>query len=712
MVKGRPRQSLKCLRPCRLPLSVIVMIHFDFYKNTGFLWGKALTRIALVLVSVVLIVWFLPRREGSQYVYDVDEPWRYGDMIAQYDFPIYKTEETLAMEKDSALRLFVPYFDYNALVEQRVLCKFDQDFADGLPGLPAVVKTTVKNRLHNLYQTGIMETPYYNKVHRDTTSMVRVVVGKTVEQKRTDDICSTMSAYEQLLSDESLAADRQALQQLNLINYIEPNLLYDKTRSETAKNDLLSTIPPANGMVKAGQKIIGTGEIVTEQRYRELASLEKELNRRGSSMKQLDFNFIGNAAYVLVFMVLFTVYLSLFRKDYFDKPRNIMMLYTLVTVFPVMASLMMDHACFNFSVYVLPFAFTPIFVRVFQDSRTAFITHLVMVFISAAALRYQFDFIVIQIVSGLVAIYSLREMSSRAQVFKTALLVFVATCVTHLTLRLMQSGTVFNLDTSIYSHFVFNGVLLLLAYPLMLVVEKAFGFTSNVTLIELSNTNVPLLRRLSEEAPGTFQHSITVSNLAAEIANRIGANSTLVRTGALYHDIGKMKNPAFFTENQQGGVNPYDNLTDRESAQIIVEHVMNGVRLAEENNLPVIIRDFILTHHGHGMAKYFYIKCQNEHPDEIIDKEPFTYPGTNPYTREQAILMMADSCEAASHSLKDYSEATITELVNRIIDSQVADGFFAEADITFRDISEAKNVLIDRLKAIYHTRITYPKLNK
>ena len=668
--------------------------------------------MGLVLVTVVLIVWFLPRREGSQYVYDVDEPWRYGDMIAQYDFPIYKTEETLAMEKDSALKLFVPYFDYDKKVEARVMEKFDQDFAGGLPGLPAEFTDVVRNRLHRLYQTGIMETPLFNSVHRDTTSMVRVVVGKNVEQMIVENFYSTMSAYEQLLSDESLSADRQALQRLNLINYIEPNLVYDKARSETAKNDLLGTIPPANGMVKAGQKIIGTGEIVTEERYRELVSLEKEMNRRGSNMEQVDLNFIGNALYVLSFVIIFTIYLTLFRNDYFNKPRNILMLYALVTIFPIMVSLMMQHSYFSFSVYVLPFAFTPIFVRVFQDSRTAFITHMVMVFICAAALRYQFDFIVIQMLSGLVAIYSLREMSSRAQVFKTALMVFIATCFTYFTLRLMQSGTTFNLDVSMYSHFMINGVLLLLAYPLMYVVEKAFGCTSNVTLIELSNTNGVLLRRLSEEAPGTFQHSITVSNLAAEIANRIGANSTLVRTGALYHDIGKMKNPAFFTENQQGGVNPYDNLTDKESAQIIAEHVVNGVKLAEENNLPVIIRDFILTHHGHGMAKYFYIKYQNEHPDEIVDKEPFTYPGPNPYTREQAILMMADSCEAASHSLKDYSDESITKLVNQIIDGQVDAGFFTEAAITFRDISEAKTVLIDRLKAIYHTRIKYPKLNR
>lgn len=688
------------------------MMHINFYKDTSSFWRGVLMRVALVLVTVFLIVWFLPRREGRQFVYDVDEPWRYSDIIAQYDFPIYKTDETLAREKDSVMSLFVPYFDYDERVENNVLEKFRHDFAGGMPGLPVETEQVVEKRLRQLYQSGIMETPLFNTVHRDTTSTVRVVFGKNMEEVGVNGLYSTMSAYEQLLSDERLASDRIALQRLNLINYIEPNLIYDKERSETAKNDLLGSIPPANGMVKAGQKIIGTGEIVTEERYRELTSLEREMSRRGASMKQVNLNFIGNSIYVLIFVVLFTVYLSLFRKDYFDKSRNILMLYALITIFPIFVSLMMQHSYFNFSVYVLPFAFTPIFVRVFQDSRTAFITHLVMVLVSAAALRYQFDFIIIQVVAGLVAIYSLREMSSRAQVFKTALLVFLATCVTHFTLRLMQSGTTFDLDASMYTHFMINGVLLLLAYPLMYVVEKAFGFTSNITLIELSNTNGPLLRRLSEEAPGTFQHSITVSNLAAEIANRIGANSTLVRTGALYHDIGKMKNPAFFTENQQGGINPYDNLTDKESAQIIVEHVANGVKLAEENNLPVIIRDFILTHHGHGMAKYFYIKYQNEHPDEIVDKEPFTYPGPNPYTREQAILMMADSCEAASHSLKDYSEESISKLVNKVIDDQVEEGFFTEAAITFRDITDAKSVLIDRLKAFYHTRIKYPKLNK
>ena len=307
------------------------------------------------------------------------------------------------------------------------------------------------------------------------------------------------------------------------------------------------------------------------------------------------------------------------------------------------------------------------------------------------------------------AIFSLREIDARSQVFRTAIWVFLGMCITYFAIKLMNTGQEFEFDIHMYYHFLINGVLLLLAYPLMFIVEKMFGFTSVITLIELSDINKGLLRQLSEVAPGTFQHSITVGNLASEIAIKIGARSTLVRTGALYHDIGKMKNPAFFTENQQGGVNPHDNLTEKESAQIIIAHVTNGVKLAEENNLPQVIIDFILTHHGHGLVRYFYIKYQNEHPNEIIDKETFTYPGPNPSTREQAILMMADTCEAASHSLKDYTEESIANMVNKLIDFEVNQGYFKECKITFYDIAVAKQVLIERLKAIYHTRIKYPK---
>ncbi len=680
----------------------------SFYKKDEFFWRNLSIRAAFVLLTTLLIVWFLPRNEGRKFDYEVGEPWHYGTIIAKYDFPVYKTEEALAQERDSLLRQFQPYYDYNSTIEVEEIAKLRQDLRNNNVSLPAGFEEHIIDRLHRFYQSGIMETPTYNRIHADTTNQVRIVFGKDAESVNIKSIFSTMSAYEQLLNDERFAQERSLLQRLNLNNYIVANLIYDKARTESAKNDLLSGISPASGIVMSGQRIIGQGEIVNEYSFRVLNSMQKEIQRRSASKTQLTYNLIGNTAYVFILVLLFTMYLGLFRRDYFEKMRNIAMLYVLITIFPVLVSLMIEHTYFNFSVYILPFAFVPIFIRVFMDSRTAFLTHITMVLICASALRYQFDFIIIQTVAGLVAIYSLREMSSRAQVFRTALWVFLATCITYLTLKLMESSEEFNFESSMYYHFLINGVLLLLAYPMMFLVEKTFDFISVITLIELSDTNKGLLRKLSEEAPGTFQHSITVGNLASEIANKIGAKSTLVRTGALYHDIGKILSPAFFTENQQGGINPHDSLTYKESAQIIIAHVNNGVKLAEENNLPVVIREFILTHHGRGLAKYFYINYQNEHPDEIVDKEPFTYPGPNPSTREQAILMMADTCEAASHSLSDYTEESISNLVNKLIDQQVADGFFAECRITFYDIAIAKQVLIERLKAIYHTRIQYP----
>ena len=462
-------------------------------------------------------------------------------------------------------------------------------------------------------------------------------------------------------------------------------------------------------MVLAGQKIIDRGDIVDAHTFQVLESFEREMKRRSSTQSEITTTVIGQIIFVAIMMLLFTLYLALFRRDYFEKPSSIMMLYSLITIFPIVVSIMVQHNFF--SIYILPFAMVPMFIRVFMDSRTAFLSHAIMVLICAAAVKYQYEFIIVQLVAGLVAIYSLRDLSRRAQVFKTAILVTLASAVVFFALQLMQDNVVISIDTDMYVYFIINGIFLLLAYPLMYLIERTFNFTSNVTLFELSNTNKGLLRDLSEIAPGTFQHSITVGNLAAEIANRIEANSLLVRTGALYHDIGKMANPVFFTENQ-AGVNPHDNMPYTESARIVISHVTEGMKMAEKAGLPPIIKNFILTHHGRGLTKYFYIKQQNEHPDEEIDREPFTYPGPNPFTREQAILMMADAVEAASRSLTEYTEENIANLVGRIIDAQVSEGYFRECPITFRDIALAKLVLIDRLKSIYHTRISYPKLKK
>ena len=680
-----------------------------FYSSRKLKWRNFLSRTLLVLITVLLIVWALPRNESKQFRYDIGKPWMYGSFIAKFDFPIYKTDEAIKEQEDSLLETYQPYYNYDPAVEKKQVSKFLADYQNGIPGLPHNYVRLIADRLHRLYQAGIMDTPEYNEAYRDSTSQVRLVSGNNAQSISLACVYSTLSAYEQLFIDEQIAMQRPILQRCNLNNYIEPNLIYDKGKSETERNDLLSSIPPASGMVMSGQKVIDRGDIVDEYTYRVLSSFEREIKRRSATQTQITNTIIGQVIFVTLMVFLFTLYLGLFRRDYFNKPRSIAMLYTLITLFPVVVSLMMRH---NFlSVYMLPFAMVPIFVRVFMDSRTAFVCHVTMILICTTAVRYQYEFIIIQLVAGLIAIYSLRELTRRAQVFKTAILVGIGSTFVYLALQLMQDNDFSSMDHDMYYHFVVNAVLLLIAYPMMYIIEKMFGFVSSVTLFELSNTNRGLLRDLSEIAPGTFQHSITVGNLAAEIANKIGANALLVRTGALYHDIGKMKNPVFFTENQ-AGVNPHDTLTYQESARIIISHVTEGVKLAERENLPTIIRDFIVTHHGTGITKFFYIKYKNEHPEEEVSPAPFTYPGPNPFTREQAILMIADGVEAASRSLPEYTEESISTLVNRMIDQDVTDGYFKECPITFRDLAIAKLVLIERLKAIYHTRISYPEMKK
>ena len=672
-------------------------------------WRNLATKTVLVCITVAIIVWFLPRNEGRMYRYDVGKPWMYGSVIAKFDFPIYKTDEAIKHEQDSLLKHFQPYYSLNPLIEKKQVERFLHDYEQGINGLPKEYVGIVAKQMQEIYQMGIINTNEYNNIFKDSTSMIRFVSGKNAKSLKVSSFYSTIAAYEHIFANEKLAAQRAILSRCNLNNYIEANIVYDKEKSDAEKNDLLSSIPLASGMVMSGQKIIARGEIVNDYTCRVLNSFDKEMKRRSSTQDEIMTTFIGQILFVLILVMMFTSYLTLFRKDYFEKPRSLTMIYTMITLFPILVSMMMKHNFF--SVYIIPFAMAAIFVRVFMDSRTAFITHVTMILICAAAVKYQYEFIIVQLASGLVAIYSLRELSKRSQIFITAILVTISSCIVYLALQLMQDNQVFNIDPSMYTYFIINGIFLLLSYPMMYLIEKMFGFISNVTLFELSNTNKGLLRNLSEIAPGTFQHSITVGNLAAEIANRIHANSLLVRTGALYHDIGKMTNPVFFTENQ-AGVNPHDQLSDLESAQIIISHVTEGLKLAEKFNLPGIIKDFISTHHGTGLTKYFYINYCNEHPDEQVDKEMFQYPGPNPFTREQAILMMADTVEAASRSLNEYTEESISTLTNKLIDSQVAGGFFRECPITFRDIALAKSVLIERLKSIYHTRISYPHLNK
>lgn len=678
-----------------------------FIQSDNIIWRSQIARAILVLITTAIIIVFLPRTQGKMYHYDEGKPWMYGQLIAKFDFPIFKSEETIKEERDSIMKTFVPYFNLNENIGRKKVEQFRNDYKNGIPGLPVEYVNIVAQKLQELYDMGIVNPVNFTSLVKDSNNMVHIVEGKQAISKPVKQLLTTLGAYENFFTTPQLSTKRSVLQQCNLNEYIEPNLIYDKNRSESEMNDLLSLIPQASGMVLEGQRIIDRGDIVDAHTYRVLNSFEQATEKRNETKDQITFTLLGQTIYVLILVVLFTLYIALFRTDYFDKPGSILFLYALLIIFPIITSLMIKHNIF--SIYIVPFAMAPIFVRVFMDSRTAFISYAVTILLSAVAVRYQYEFIVVQLVGGLIAIFSLRELSKRSQIFLTALLVTFGSAAIYLALQLIQADDFSKLDGSMYFHIGVNGFFLLFTYPLMLIIEKLFGFVSTVTMFELSNTNNELLRKLSEVAPGTFQHSITVGNLGVEIANKIHAKGQLVRTGALYHDIGKMVNPVFFTENQ-AGVNPHDKISDLESAKIIIGHVTEGLKLAEKYNLPNVIKEFITTHHGQGLVKYFYINYKNAHPDEEIDDAPFRYPGPNPWTREQAILMMCDTVEAASRSLPEYTEESISNLVNKLIDAQMGNGFFTDCPITFRDVSIAKQVLIERLKSIYHTRIQYPEL--
>lgn len=677
--------------------------------KTDITWRSVALRVALVLGTVAIIVWFMPRDNKFNFKMEVDKVWLYNDLNAQFDFPVYKTDSLVQAERDEVLNDFAPYYVYRNDVAARQEKQLTNHLNKNFHGFGRHFQQVMINSLHAVYAKGIVDTKEPLNHSSDSSQMLRRIDDKDVTMVSALQVMTPREAYERILQASELSVYRDILKEIDLNNFLEPNLTYDEDRTESARLDLLNSIPLAVGVVQSGQKIVSQGEVVTEQTYQILASYKKEIDRRYETDSAFNLMVIGEALYVLLLITLFIIYLSLYRKEFFEKMRYVGMLFSLVIIATLMASLLVGHSLLH--VYILPFAIVPIFVRVFMDSRTAIVTLLTVVLICASILQKPLEFIAVEMVAGLVAVYSLRELSSRSQLFWTAILTTMVAMFTNLAVFMIRHNDFTQIDDNEYVYLAICGIIIFCSYPMLYLFEKFFGFISDITLIELSDMNKDLLRRMSEVAPGTFQHSIQVGNLAAEIARKIGGNPQLVRTGALYHDIGKMQNSIYFTENQSGGINPHDGLTYIESAQIIISHVTEGLKLADKYGLPVQIRDLIATHHGQGKAKYFYIKYKNEFPDQPVDDLLFTYPGPNPFTKEQAILMMADAVEAASRSLPDYTEQSIRQLVHKLIDTMVEDGFFHECPITFRDIEYAKTVLIEKLKTIYHTRISYPEMN-
>lgn len=664
-------------------------------------------QIIASLLCIVALLLTMPRETSFNYTYSLNEPWRYSPLIASFEFPIYKSERQLKTERDSALRAFQPYFQIRRAVSQQQIKNFKADYAQGqFQGVPHQYVVQAIKMLEEVYEAGVIEADILVQLSEQERAGIRILEGTNAMAKTLPTIFSPRTAYEYMMSSDA-RFPREVMSRLNLHQYLLPNLIYDSLKTTEGEKEALNDVSLATGMVVVGERIIDRGERVSPRQLSILDSLQQESLRRKADSRALTLILYGQAGMVVILILSLLLFLHLFRRDLFQQPRVVYLVLSLVAVMPMLSSFMLTLKLF--SIYIIPFIIVPVVLRVFIDTRTAFVSHVVMVLLVSIPLHDPYFFVVLQILSGLLTIYTTKQLTERSQIIRMAFVVTLFSAFVGFCFNLAQGAALSDIDSDWYIHIAISGLALLFAYPLLYLLERLFGFTSIVTLIELSNSNNPLIRLMAQKAQGTFVHSMQVGNLAAEVADKLNARVQLVRTGALYHDIGKMLNPHYFTENQ-GGINPHDQLTEEESAQIIIAHVTEGLKLAERHNIPQLVRDFIDTHHGRQVVKYFYIQACNRLGEENVDKEKFTYPGRNPQTLEQGILMMADAIEASSRSLTEYTDESLTELVHRIVDGQMASGAFDECPITLRQITEAKSTFVKSLKVMYHTRISYPEL--
>ena len=631
---------------------------------------KSSIRISLQVLSfaalAALSIYLAPKYSNPfKYHFEIGQPWAYGLVTAESNFAIYKTEAQLDIERQEVLRDYTPCY---------------------------TLDTTAKQ--HAIYVLPLAEM---DKLRSMGCTNVSVIDNRVATQVPVSQLYTPKTAYEATAQN------------------IRPNLQYDSITSENMRQNLLSSISLTQGMVQQGEKIIDTGEIVSDRTYQILESLRRTVKEQNISHRQSLTSTIGIAAYIIFLIILFVLYLHTYRRKLLDNLRNILFFSILMGIIIGISFLVLQHAAVGF-IYLIPFAWVPIITRVFYDSRTAIFIHLITIFIVSIAAPAPYIFISIQVIAGIVAVISLRDMTQRAQLAQTALFLFLIYSIIYTATTMLVTGDIMNVEYRYYIYFAINAVLVICAYGLIFLFERTFGLVSNITLVELTNVNSNLMLEFAENAPGTFQHSLQVSNLATEAAKRIGAKVLLVRTGALYHDIGKMAHPEYFIENQTGH-NPLQSMPYAEAAKVIIEHVTDGERIARKHRLPEVIIHFIKSHHGTSVTRYFYNSAVNQAKEQgktaqDVRKEDYAYPGPKPHSKEAAILMMADAIEARSRTLNELTEDSISAMVDQMIDAQVADGQFAETKLSFKDLEDIRIVFKQKLIEINHHRITYPTITQ
>lgn len=666
----------------------------------------------IFLVVILFVSYIFPRQGKFKYSFNEGRPWKYGLLTATQDFPIYKTDDQLKREQDSILNFFEPYFTINPETEKNAMVDFDADanLSSKLKNLSPEYILYIRKKLTEIYNRGIMQSADYERIQASKTQSLRLKEGNVADSRPLDEFFTIRSAYENILQNIPRNLDENVLRSADINNYIHENIIYDASTSDKARGEFIQHVSPTFGMVQEGQRIIDQGEIIDSQTYNILSSYKRVTEERSGGAARNLWTSLGQFLLVSLMFVSFYLYLLFFRPHEYKNRKHVIFMLSLMLTFITLTALTIRFELF--SVYMIPYAIVTILIRTFIDSRTALFASIITIILSSLMVQFPFEFMVIQITAAIISIFMLKELSERSQLIRSSFFILLTYILVYVGMTLYQEGDIQEINWRVLVYFLINFIFIMFSYSLVYVVEKSFGFISGVSLVELSNINKPLLKELSEKAPGTFQHSLQVSNLGMAAAAKIGANASLIRTGALYHDIGKIMNPAFFTENQTPGMNPHLGLPFEESARIIINHVKDGVKIAKKHNLPQQIIDFIETHHGASMPKYFYISWKNANPGKEANEADFRYPGPNPFTKETAIMMMADAVEASSRSLPSYTEEAITNQVNKIIDSQLEEGYFKNTPITFRDIQVVKQVFIEKLKTVYHSRIAYPELKK
>jgi len=666
---------------------------------------EVISKIALVIAVIAIILQFFPSQNKFSYQFEIGKPWSYELITAAFDFPIYKNDHEIEKEKNLLLKNFGNYFNTDTTIVQKQINKFVADQVK-LSGKEPEYLKYISLKFKEIYSKGIITAENMQRISEaGYESITCILPNRYTETRSILGIRTPRTAYEDIIKE---APDK--IKEYNLNNYLVENLIYDSIATVNSRKEILKGLSLTTGMVQTGERIIDRGEIVNPESFKILRSLKIEFDKRKASIQQSALVTIGQLIIISTLILLFFLYLYLFRPRIFENFGHLIFISLLMLMIVGLASFSAHQQSVHY--LMIPFALLPIIIRVFFDSRTALFAHIITMLIISLMVDNPFQFILLQIAIGMVAVSSLKDMTQRSQLAQTALYIFLSYTFLFLAFEFIIEREIERIHYQPIIHFAVSSGFLLFAYVLIYIFEKMFGLISSLTLVELTNVNSDLMITFAEKAPGTFQHTLQVSNLATEAAKKIGANSLLVRTGALYHDIGKMKNPSFFIENQFGAHNPMKDLPFEEASRLIINHVTDGVELAKKSHLPEQIINFITTHHGLSKTKYFYNSFINANPGIKPDDALFTYPGPLPNSKETAILMMADAVEARVRSLGTYTDESISDAVEQMIDSQIADGQFKDAPISFRDVETVKQVFKEKVKNMYHSRIVYPELNR